>query len=159
MNKEIEETTDVIFRKIQEIDRDVSNGLEPSIARDSVRNFIRTTLTSLLEKEAIRVREEECNHYNDVIIPDLLEKQQERIAGEVEKDKERLDFLDECNHRLNEYHGTNYGWELILNHNVTRLLSGNLNRIDLNDANGSKDKSKSCREAIDKALSIVRNNP
>lgn len=143
MNKEIEDLVEELQGKIglilaKAIKQNWKNGgvLEYEIVdlvAESDEN-IRTTLTSLLEKERAR------------------------IAGEVEKDKERLDFLDECNHRLNEYHGTNYGWELILNHNVTRLLSGNLNRIDLNDANGSKDKSKSCREAIDKALSIVRNN-
>lgn len=61
-------------------------------------------------------------------------------------DTARLDFLDQCNTRLNAYSGTNYQWKLILNHNVSRLMLGNL-EVDLNDAEARG--LPSCRDAID----------
>ena len=78
---------------------------------------------------------------------DLLESQ----AAEIERlreDKARLDFLDACARRLNEHYGTDYGWRLILNHNVTRLMAGNL-AIDLNDTVPDRDRARTCRTAID----------
>lgn len=89
---------------------------------------------------------------------DMIEALLAQNAQQVEeavKDKQRLDFLDECNRRLNDYYGTNYGWELILNHNVTRLMSGSLQRIDLNDAAGGNAKLASCRAAIDKQMKAL----
>jgi hypothetical protein len=71
------------------------------------------------------------------------------------EDKQRLDFLDECNRRLNENYGTNYGWELILNHNVNRLMLGHL-QVDLNDSRGGNAKLPSCRAAIDEAMNNIR---
>lgn len=73
-------------------------------------------------------------------------------ADVAAKDKARLDFLDECNARLNARFGTNYGWELILNHNVNRLMMGRF-AVDLSDdkANGFT----SCRDAIDQAMERV----
>jgi hypothetical protein len=61
-------------------------------------------------------------------------------------DKDRLDFLDRCNARLNAKYGTTYRWKLILNHNVNRLFIGDL-AVDLNDQ--APDGLPSCREAID----------
>jgi hypothetical protein len=83
-------------------------------------------------------------------LEDLLaraEKAEAELAA-AKRDKERLDFLDRCNAALNERYGTNYGWELILNHNVTRLMLGRL-VVDLNDAAGGNAKLPSCRAAID----------
>jgi hypothetical protein len=77
------------------------------------------------------------------------------VRDEMVEDKKRLDFLDECNRRLNEQYRTNYGWELILNHNVTRLMSDHL-EIDLNDAKGGNDKLPSCRDAIDKKMAELK---
>lgn len=64
-------------------------------------------------------------------------------------DKERLDFLDECAARLNARFGTSYSWELILNHNVNRLMYGHM-LVDLNDARAHG--LPSCRAAIDGAI-------
>lgn len=81
---------------------------------------------------------------------------QEQAVREYKKDKERLDFLDRCNRALNKHYGTNYGWKLILNHNVTRLMSERgIDAIDLNDAEGGNVKSESCREAIDKQMDLL----
>lgn len=77
------------------------------------------------------------------------------ICGELRKaiaDKKRLDFLDECNERLNAHHGTIYTWELILNHSVNRLMLGPL-AVDLTDqkAHGRR----SCRDAIDREMTRI----
>lgn len=66
-------------------------------------------------------------------------------AGDV-SDTMRLDFLDECNRRLNASYGTNYHWKMVMNHNVNRLMLGSL-KVDLNDAEANG--LKSCRAAID----------
>lgn len=73
-------------------------------------------------------------------------------------DSKRLDYLDECNRRLNAYHGTTYGWELILNHNVTRLMSGHL-AIDLHDSKAGTGMQKSCRDAIDERMKTLTPTP
>jgi hypothetical protein len=70
----------------------------------------------------------------------------------LEADKARLDFLDEANRRLNAVFGTTYKWELIMNHNVNRLMIGQLD-VDLNDA--APNGLKSCREAIDQRMRAV----
>lgn len=86
-------------------------------------------------------------------------EQQARIEGE--KDKNRLDFLDKCNQMLNAHYKTDYGWKLVLSHNVTRLMvEHRLNDIDLNDAEGGNGKLKSCRDAIDTAINkFLEENP
>lgn len=101
--------------------------------------------------------------------PDLIEQcrraNARADAAEAElaamrRDRERLDFLDHCNAMLNETSGTRYGWELILNHNVTRLMSGRL-AIDLNDSAAGASALQSCRDAIDarmKSLSEGRSD-
>jgi uncharacterized protein (DUF3084 family) len=73
----------------------------------------------------------------------------EARVEELQKDRDRLDFLDACNQRLNASYGTNYRWELILNHNVNRLMLGHLN-VDLNDAKAHG--WPSCRDAIDREM-------
>lgn len=77
----------------------------------------------------------------------------DRLRHELEdarKDTERLDFLDQCSQVLNQHYGTSYGWELIINHNVNRLLlGGNLGNIDLHDSKAGHRKLASCRDAID----------
>lgn len=83
--------------------------------------------------------------------------QKDKEVVELTKDKERLDFLDKCNRGLNEYFGTTYKWEFILNHNVTRLMCGQGRAgdidVDLNDANALG--LPSCRDAIDKKMAEV----
>lgn len=68
---------------------------------------------------------------------------------ELERDKARLDFLDEANARLNAQYGTDYRWTLIMNHNVIRLMLGHL-LVDLNDTDARG--LPSCRDAIDRAV-------
>jgi hypothetical protein len=67
----------------------------------------------------------------------------------LQKDKERLDFLDKANRSLNEKYGTTYRWRLIMNHLVNRLYLGNL-VIDLHDQDPNG--LQSCRDAIDAAM-------
>lgn len=74
-------------------------------------------------------------------------------------DTERLDWLDECNRRLNESCGTVYGWRVILSHNVTRLMLESpyvreFAGVDLNDQEPSG--KLSCREAIDAARGLSK---
>jgi hypothetical protein len=63
------------------------------------------------------------------------------------KDTARLDFLDRLNASLNKRYNTNYRWELIFNHNVTRLMLGGHLVVDLNDT--KHNGAHSCRDAID----------
>jgi hypothetical protein len=84
-----------------------------------------------------------------------LTAENERLEAKlatVEPDKARLDFLDECNTRLNAKYGTEYGWRLILNHNVNRLMLGPRMDVDLHDSEGGNKKLRSCRAAIDERL-------
>lgn len=79
---------------------------------------------------------------------------------ERQRDSVRLDFLDECNRRLNQKCGTVYGWEMILSHNVTRLMLespyvAEFAGADLNDSAVGK---QTCREAIDAAMQRIQGN-
>lgn len=81
----------------------------------------------------------------------------ETEVADLQADKARLDFLDACNAALNAHYGTSYGWELILSHNITRLLLGEFwagepRGLDLNDAAGGHAKLPSCRAAIDSKM-------
>jgi hypothetical protein len=77
----------------------------------------------------------------------------EDLPSAAAADRARLDFLDACNRRLNERYGTNYGWKLILNHNVTRLmLNDHQMSVDLHDSEGGNRKLPSCRDAIDERM-------
>lgn len=65
-------------------------------------------------------------------------------------DTRRLDFLDQCNARLNAKSGTTYAWTLILNHNVNRLMVAPDPAVDLRDYDPHG--YKSCRAAIDERI-------
>jgi len=76
------------------------------------------------------------------------------------QDKVRLDYMDECNRRLNAHCGSSYGWKMILSHNVTRLMLESpygceFAAVDLHDSEGGYRKRKTCREAIDEYLQNV----
>ncbi len=85
----------------------------------------------------------------------VVEENLKKKIIELQKDRDRLDFLDTMNKKLNDFYKTNYGWCLILSPNVVRLLSeasgeqGYCGAIDLNDSCGGHDKHRSCRDAID----------
>jgi len=64
-------------------------------------------------------------------------------------DKARLDYLDRCNASLNAQYGSTYGWTLIQNHNVNRLMLDHLS-VDLNDM--AAQGLPSCRDAIDQKM-------
>lgn len=105
---------------------------------------------------------EPCKHNPDqfiVLSPikylDFLTQAFQRVREEKDKDKQRLDFLDKCNQALNKKYGTNYGWELIINQNITRSMVKSIADIDLNDARGGNGKLKSCRDAIDKVINSI----
>ena len=86
-------------------------------------------------------------------LKERLESAEEENAR-LRKDRDRLDFLDRCNQRLNATYGTNYGWQLILNRNVNRLMLGHMD-IDLHDSHGGKGKLSSCRGAIDAEMDRI----
>jgi hypothetical protein len=73
--------------------------------------------------------------------------------GRPISDTARLDFLDEMNRRLNASYGTTYRWKLIVNHNVNRLMLGQM-AVDLNDSEARG--LPSCREAIDEAMRDIK---
>lgn len=75
------------------------------------------------------------------------------------RDRARLDFLEKAHIALNTHYGTDYGWELIINHNVVRFMSGHsfprddgYPGIDLYDAKGGRDRHTTCRDALDKQM-------
>lgn len=73
-----------------------------------------------------------------------------RLAA-LEADKRRLDFFDEANQRLNARYGTTYRWKVVINHNVNRLLLGQVGEgVDLEDS--QPNGHRSCRLAIDEAM-------
>jgi len=83
------------------------------------------------------------------------------LRAEIEAlrgDKARLDYLDECNRRLNTKYGTSYGWKLIINHNVNRLMldSPSGMQVNLHDSEAGNTKLPSCRKAIDECLNSYR---
>jgi hypothetical protein len=111
---------------------------------------LNTTLQSSLEavkaeNAELRTQDDPCFTYAFKVRAEAAEARVE----ELQKDRDRLDFLDACNQRLNASYGTNYRWELILNHNVNRLMLGHLN-VDLNDAKAHG--WPSCRDAIDREM-------
>jgi hypothetical protein len=72
-----------------------------------------------------------------------------------------LDFLEKCHTLLNESYQTDYGWEIIINHNVVRMMMdkrGGIWDLDLNDACGGNAKIKTCRLAIDKKIEEFKFN-
>lgn len=72
----------------------------------------------------------------------------------LKADKQRLDYLDECNRRLNAKSGTLYGWKLAQSPNVTRLMLDFPNGVDLHDSEAvgcHPTGMLSIRKAIDSA--------
>ncbi|HCL4141369.1 TPA: hypothetical protein N2C26_005921 [Pseudomonas aeruginosa] len=67
-------------------------------------------------------------------------------VAELRRDKDRLDRLDQLNVALNAKYGTTYQWQVIVNHNINRLMLGHL-QIDLNDS--AAFGLPSCRDALD----------
>ncbi|MFO6387243.1 hypothetical protein ACLBV0_04430 [Pseudomonas aeruginosa] len=67
-------------------------------------------------------------------------------VAELRRDKGRLDRLDQLNVALNAKYGTTYQWQVIVNHNINRLMLGHL-QIDLNDS--AAFGLPSCRDALD----------
>lgn len=78
------------------------------------------------------------------------------LVAELTADKERMDYLDRCNAALNAAHGTYYGWKLILNHNVNRLMLDHF-CVDLNDS--QPHGLPSCRDAIDERMRAASPSP
>lgn len=72
--------------------------------------------------------------------------QLEAEAKALRKDKDRLDRLDQLNAALNAKYGTTYQWQVIVNHNINRLMLGHL-QIDLSDS--AAFGLPSCRDALD----------
>ena len=82
-----------------------------------------------------------------------LDKARAELAA-AREDTERLDWMDRMNASLNKRYGTVYGWKLILNHNVVRLMrnapsSAVVSDIDLNDMEPIRTGHTGCRAAID----------
>jgi hypothetical protein len=55
-------------------------------------------------------------------------------VGTVEKDAERLDWLDEINRQTNEHYGTTYGWKFDINHNRAALMDHNWPALSIREA-------------------------
>jgi len=79
---------------------------------------------------------------------DTLNEEIERLR----QDRDRLDFLDSLNQALNASAGTRYGWELVINHNVNRLMFQDM-AVDLNDAKARG--WPSCRVVIDREMTRI----
>ncbi|MCB4861543.1 hypothetical protein K7W03_18295 [Sphingobium sp. PNB] len=79
-----------------------------------------------------------------------LEEEIKRLRA----DRDRLDFLDRCNERLNAHCGTTYRWSLIMNHNVNRLMLGHMD-VDLHDSAPPSQGLPSCRDAIDREMERI----
>lgn len=73
----------------------------------------------------------------------------EHDLGGLLADKARLDYLDRCNVALNGRYDSKYGWTLIQNHNVNRLMLDHMS-VDLNDMDAHG--LRSCRAAIDQKM-------
>ncbi|MEM1188175.1 MAG: hypothetical protein AAGI72_06600 [Pseudomonadota bacterium] len=94
----------------------------------------------------------------------VLQGRLSEVTADLEEavnDRQRLDFLEAMHRRLNNHYGTDYGWKLILSHNVTRLCVGQhfggfVGDIDLQDAQGGNARCTTAREAIDEAQRNVR---
>lgn len=68
----------------------------------------------------------------------------------LERDRDRLDFLDGLNRAINSRYGTDYRWEMVINHNVNRLMCKFPYGVDLNDAKAHG--FRSCRDVIDREM-------
>lgn len=68
-------------------------------------------------------------------------------------DSDRLDFLDSLNAALNGHYKTTYRWEMVINHNVNRLMLNFPRGVDLNDSKAHG--WPSCRNAIDAQMARI----
>jgi hypothetical protein len=90
----------------------------------------------------------------------LVREKRERIAeleaevAELRRDKARLVWLEAHHRALNATYGPWYHWSIIRSHNVTRLMLGDVNTLDVNDADprGGPD----IRAALDMAIGAAR---
>jgi hypothetical protein len=64
---------------------------------------------------------------------------------ELRKDRERLDWLEARRQALNRFYRTQYGWRVVLSHNVVRAVVS-LNDLDVHD---SEPNGPDLRAAID----------
>ncbi|MFU2648719.1 hypothetical protein [Pseudomonas aeruginosa] len=115
--------------------------------------MVRATDYAKLAAEAKALREEVAalKHSQQVLIGSRNAHRDERDAArkevaELRMDKARLDRLDQLNVALNAKYGTTYQWQVIVNHNINRLMLGHL-QIDLNDS--AAFGLPSCRDALD----------
>jgi hypothetical protein len=65
-------------------------------------------------------------------------------------DTARLDYLDALNSSLNAHYGTNYNWQMVVNHNVNRVMFNFPRGADLSDIHPNGHGS--CRQAIDQRM-------
>ena len=79
-----------------------------------------------------------------------IQKKLNKKLEQSMQDTCRLNFLDWLNENLNNRHGTEYKWEMVINDNVNRLYAKNIHSIDLSDSCAIG--VKSCRDAIDKNI-------
>mgnify|MGYP001258143296 CR=1 FL=1 len=92
--------------------------------------------------------------HHQIAVPELLAEAADTIESlrasltRVEEDTARLDWLDRANALLIAKYGTRYKWQVILNHNVARLMLGDM-QVDLHDTDPNG--LPSCRDAIDAA--------
>lgn len=114
----------------------------PTPTHNQPKPALREEISKILVKWSMPARQAAISEIVE-LIRTLIAQREKAVA----EDKERLDFLDRLNIALNEKYGTDYGWELVVTHLVNRLMSGDINRINLNDAKAHG--FKSCREAID----------
>ncbi|HGM6947773.1 TPA: hypothetical protein ACKQDL_002264 [Pseudomonas aeruginosa] len=109
-------------------------------------NVKRTEHIAQLRKQADFHRAQAGFSYQRIY---ALEDENKALREEVaalRKDKARLDRLDQLNVALNAKYGTTYQWQVIVNHNINRLMLGHL-QIDLNDS--AAFGLPSCRDALD----------
>ena len=78
------------------------------------------------------------------------------VPAEQAEDSAMLDWLDSMNRALNDFHGTKYGWKVVLSRHVTRVISerkshGCIADIDVDDSHAHAPNS--IRAAIRAAMS------
>lgn len=73
-----------------------------------------------------------------------------KALEQAKDDTARLDYLDSLNASLNARHGTKYGWAMVVNQNVNRVMFNFPRGADLSDYNPHG--FRSCRTAIDQRM-------
>ena len=117
-------------------DEDAALDTEAAAALASQRAEIEKRNARISELEADRdrwakqaLKEDDCRKMWQARATEL-----EAALAEAEADRDRLNFLDELNASLNAHYGTKYRWEMVINHNVNRLMFNLPYGVDLNDA-------------------------